>query len=72
MLSESEKGVLEVFGERLLIRKDELKSVLSQKGLSDGIVTVNKLSGMGYVKFIENVGAPCYTITQDGIKILRK
>lgn len=71
MLSESEKQVLEVFGKLQLVRKDELRSVLNASGVDEGIVTVNKLSGMGYLKFIDVVGSPCYTITQEGIRVLK-
>ena len=71
MLNESEKQVLEVFGRLQLIRKDELRRVLSESGVDEGIVTVNKLSGMGYLKFIEAVGSPCYTITQEGIRAIK-
>jgi hypothetical protein len=72
MLTENEKQILGIFGQRLLVRKDELKSMLNQNGFSDGIVIVNKLNGMGYLKFIEAVGSPCYTITQEGIRVLKK
>jgi hypothetical protein len=71
MLTENEKQILGIFNERLLVRKDELKSLLNQSGFNDGIVIINKLSGMGYLKFIEAVGSPCYTITQDGIRVLK-
>lgn len=71
MLTEDEKQILCIFGKRLLIRKDEMRNVLAKNGISDGSGSINKLNSMGYLKFIEAVGAPCYTITQDGIRALK-
>ena len=71
MLTEDERQILGIFGKRLLVRKDELRNVLSQSGINDGAVSINKLSSLGYLKFIEAVGAPCYTITQEGIRALK-
>lgn len=71
MLEERERQVLEVIGRRLLVRKEELKNALREKGFDDGISIANRLSEMGYLKFIEAVGSPCYTITQDGLRALK-
>jgi hypothetical protein len=72
MLNENEMQILGVFSQRLLIRRDELRSVLAESGVNDGTMTINRLSSLGYLKFIEAVGAPCYTITQEGIRALKK
>jgi len=72
MLNESEMQILGVFSQRLLIRRDELRSVLVESGINDGAMTINRLSSLGYLKFIEAVGAPCYTITQEGLRALKK
>jgi hypothetical protein len=71
MLTQDEKQILGIFGKRLLVRKDELRSVLAQSGINDGALSINKLNSLGYLKFIEAVGAPCYTITQDGLRALK-
>jgi hypothetical protein len=71
MLTEDEKMILGIFGKRLLIRKDELKRVLSESGINDGALSINKLSSLGYLKFIEAVGPPCYTITQEGLRAIK-
>lgn len=71
MLAENEMQVLEMIGRHLLVRKEELKRMLSEEGFSDGIFIANRLSEMGYVKFIEAVGSPCYTITQEGLRLLK-
>ena len=71
MLSEDEKQILGIFGQRLLIRKDELKRVLAEGGISDGAISINKLNSLGYLKFIEAVGSPCYTITQEGLRAIK-
>ena len=71
MLEQNEKQILGIFGQRLLIRRDELRSVLNQNGLNDGIMVVNRLSGLGYLKMIEAVGSPCYTITQEGLRAIK-
>ena len=72
MLDENEMQILQIFGQRLLIRKDELRRVLSAGGLNDGVGAVERLSGLGYLKMIEAVGSPCYTITQDGLRALKR
>jgi hypothetical protein len=71
MLTEDEKQILGIFGQRLLIRKDELKWVLADMWINDGAVSISKLSNLGYLKLIEAVGPPCYTITQDGLRALK-
>ena len=71
MLAEKEIQVLEMFGSNLLIRKEELKRMLREKGFSDGLFIANRLSEMGYLKFVEAVGSPCYTITQEGLRLLK-
>ena len=71
MLTESERQILGIFSQRLLIRKDELRSVLADRGINDGAVSISKLSSLGYLKLIEAVGPPCYTITQDGMRALK-
>lgn len=71
MLGENEMQVLEMIGRQLLVRKEELKRMLSEEGFGDGIFIANRLSEMGYVKFIEAVGSPCYTITQEGLRLLK-
>jgi hypothetical protein len=71
MLTEDEKQILRIFGQRLLIRKDELRRVLVESGINDGAISINKLSSLGYLKLIEAVGPPCYTITQDGMRALK-
>ena len=71
MLTEREIQILGLFAERLLLRKDDLKRVLSEQGFGDGISIANRLAERGYLKFIEAVGAPCYTITQEGIRTLK-
>lgn len=71
MLSSKEIEILQFFGNDLLIRKDELKQMLRDKGYSDGLFMANRLAEMGYLKFVEAVGAPCYTITQEGLRILK-
>ena len=71
MLTEDEKMILGIFGKRLLIRKDELKRVLGESGINDGALSINKLSSLGYLKFIEAVGPPCYTITQEGLRAIK-
>ncbi|MCK4335103.1 MAG: hypothetical protein KAW40_00075 [Candidatus Aenigmarchaeota archaeon] len=71
MLGENEMQVLEMIGRHLLVRKEELKGMLSEEGFGDGIFIANRLSEMGYVKFIEAVGSPCYTITQEGLRLLK-
>jgi arginine repressor len=71
MLREREMQVLEIIGRNLLIRKEELKSTLRERGFEDGISIANRLSQLGYLKFIEAVGSPCYTITQEGLRALK-
>ena len=71
MLTEKEMQILEILGKRLLVRKEELKAILREKGFGDGISIANKLSEMGYVKFVDAVGSPCYTITQEGLRALK-
>jgi hypothetical protein len=71
MLTEDEKQILGIFGQRHLIRKDELRRVLSESGINDGTISISKLSSLGYLKFIEAVGPPCYTITQVGLRALK-
>ena len=71
MLSENEMKILELFGGDLLIRKEELKGLLREKGFSDGLFIANRLAEMGYLKFVEAVGSPCYTITQEGLRLLK-
>ena len=71
MLAENEMQVLEIIGRHLLVRKEELKRMLSEEGFSDGIFIANRLSALGYLKFIEAVGSPCYTITQEGLRLLK-
>jgi len=72
MLTENEKQILEVFGQRQLIRRDELKRILTESGINDGVMAIHKLNSLGYLKFLEAVGAPCYTITQEGFRALKK
>lgn len=71
MLGERERQVLEIIGRTLLVRKDELKNALINQGFDDGISIANRLSELGYLKFIEAVGSPCYTITQEGLRALK-
>jgi len=71
MLREKDKQVLEIINRQLLIRKEELKRQLRTEGFDDGISIANRLMEMGYVKFVEAVGTPCYTITQSGMKVLK-
>ncbi|NIO23002.1 MAG: hypothetical protein GTN38_03175 [Candidatus Aenigmarchaeota archaeon] len=71
MLRERERQVLEIINRQLLIRKEELRGQLRNEGFDDGISVANRLMELGYVKFIEAVGTPCYTITQSGMKILK-
>ena len=71
MLKEREMQVLEMIGRHLLIRKEELKRTLREKGFEDGIHIANRLSELGYLKFVEAVGSPCYTITQEGLRVLK-
>jgi len=71
MLSERELEILGIFGNRLLIRKADLKQLLAEKGFGDGLGTTNRLSERGYLKFVDAVGSPCYTITQEGLKVLK-
>ncbi len=71
MLTEKEMEILEIIGKRLLVRKEELKTILREKGFDDGVIIANKLSELGYVKFVDAVGSPCYAITQDGLKALK-
>ena len=71
MLKEREMQVLGIIGRNLLIRKEELKTTLRDAGFEDGIHIANRLSELGYLKFIEAVGSPCYTITQEGLRILK-
>jgi len=71
MLTENEKQILGIFGQRHLIRKDELRKVLGESGIEDGTMSVSRLSSLGYLKFIEAVGTPCYTITQEGLRALK-
>jgi arginine repressor len=71
MLRERDRQVLEIINRQLLIRKEELKRQLRSEGFDDGISIANRLMELGYVKFIEAVGTPCYTITQSGMKILK-
>ena len=71
MLAEREMQVLGMIGKNLLVRKDDLRRMLGEAGFEDGIFIANRLSEMGYLKFIEAVGAPCYTITQNGIRMLK-
>ena len=71
MLAEKEMQILEMVGRHLLVRKEELKKMLSEEGFNDGIFIANRLSELGYLKFIEAVGSPCYTITQEGIRALK-
>ncbi|MCD6590568.1 MAG: hypothetical protein J7K72_01195 [Candidatus Aenigmarchaeota archaeon] len=70
MLTEEEYQVLEVIGKNLLIRKDELMRILKEKGFGDGLAIARKLTNMGYVKFVEAVGYPCFTVTQSGQRAL--
>jgi len=71
MLTENEMQILEVFGKRYLVRKDELRRILNEGGINDGTMVINKLNSLGYLKLIEAVGAPCYTITQEGLRALK-
>jgi arginine repressor len=71
MLRENEIRVLEIINRQLLVRKEELRRALREEGFDDGISIANRLMELGYVKFIEAVGTPCYTITQSGMKILK-
>ncbi len=71
MLAENELNVLAIFQERLLMRKEDLKMVFNQKEISDGMAITNRLSERGFLKFIDAVGAPCYTITQEGLRVLK-
>jgi len=71
MLDEREIQVLEIINRQLLIRKEELISALRSEGFDNGISIANRLKDLGYVKFVEAVGSPCYTITQSGMKILK-
>ena len=70
MLAEEERFVLEVIGKNLLIRKDDLMRILRNEGFSDGLAIAKKLVNIGYVKFVEAVGYPCFTITQAGQRAL--
>lgn len=71
MLSDREMEILGFFGARLLIRKNDLKQLLAEKGFSDGLSAAHRLSERGYLKFVDAVGSPCYTITQEGLKALK-
>ena len=71
MLGEREKRVLEIISKHLLMRKEELKRALESEGFDDGTSIANKLADLGYVKFVDAVGSPCYTITQTGMKVLK-
>ncbi len=71
MLTEKEINILGLFEKQLLLRKDDLKRILSEQGFSDGVATANRLAERGYLKFIEAVGAPCYTITQEGLRTIK-
>ena len=71
MLAENELKILTIFQEKLLLRKDDLKILFNQKEISDGMAITNRLSERGFLKFIDAVGAPCYTITQEGLRVLR-
>jgi len=72
MLRERDRQVLEIINRQLLIRKEELKRQLRNEGFDDGISIANRLMEMGYLKFVEAVGTPCYTITQSGMKVLKE
>ena len=71
MLSEKETHILGIIGNRLLVRKEELRRILRNEGMDDGLVIINKLNELGYLKFVDAVGSPCYTITQEGLRALK-
>jgi len=71
LLKEDEMKILGIISKRLLVRKEELVRMLKQEGFSDGLFLANRLKEMGYLKFVDAVGSPCYTITQSGMKILK-
>jgi|YelNatPaOPRAMG01_1025707.scaffolds.fasta_scaffold735094_1 hypothetical protein len=72
MLTENERQILEIFSKRLLLRKDEIKKVLAENNINDGSIIIQKLSNLGYLRLVEAVGLPCYTITQEGLRALKK
>ena len=72
MLGDEERKVLEIISRHLLMRKEELMSALKKEGFDDGASVPNHLISMGYVKFVDAVGSPCYTITHDGMKALKE
>jgi hypothetical protein len=62
--------VLEIIGRQLLVRKDELKTLLRKEGFENGAGITGRLMELGYVQCVEAVGSPCYAITQSGLRAL--
>ena len=71
-MNDREKTILQLVHKSLLVRKDDLTTMLRNEGFSDGLVIANKLKEQGYLKFVDSVGSPCFTITQSGMRALKE
>ena len=71
-MNDREKFILELVNQQHLIRKEDLVMRLHNEGFSDGIAIANRLKDQGYLKFVDSVGTPCFTITQHGMRALKE
>ena len=72
-LSETDKKVLRVMSDRLLVTKGELATALKKelKDVSSSDVSIQRLKDMGYVDAVESMGN-CYVVTQKGMRALKE
>ena len=71
-LSETDKKVLRIMSDRLLVTKGELLGAL-KKEIKDGAsdTSIQRLRDMGYVKAVESMGN-CYVVTQRGMRAMKE
>ncbi len=69
MLTDTDKKILELMKERLLVNKEEIARLLGANG--NGMDTsFQRLAEMGYIEKVESLGT-CFVITQTGIRALK-
>jgi ribosomal protein S19E (S16A) len=66
MMTAEERKILEIIGEKLLVRPEELRAL---NGSYDKSV-LQKLKEMGLIEIV-NAGHTCFTITKKGMKVLK-
>lgn len=71
MLSDTEKGILAIIGERQLVRWDELSGLLIKNNINGEDIHIRNLKDKDLIEIVEPGGGKCFIITQKGFRTLR-